>query len=122
MKPAAISLAVLPRPRSVLFSAVARARDAANKSPTGAGLTNFPSRENEPKEWQEKISTENHQSLEVLCRFIGYFGTFFVASGISSRCKGVNHNKESSNRLTGRVLVDARTQQIFGQQLATAVT
>jgi hypothetical protein len=35
------------------------------------------SRENEAKEWQEKIS-ENHQSLEVLCRFIAYFGPFFL--------------------------------------------
>ena len=93
-QPAAISLAVLPlRPRSVLFSAVARARDAANKSPTGAaGLTNFPS-EKEPKEWQETISsTENHQSMEVRRVDSSLISLLFlVASGISSRCKRVNH-------------------------------
>lgn len=125
-QPAAISLAVLPlRPRSVLFSAVARARDAANKSPTGAaGLTNFPS-EKEPKEWQETISsTENHQSLEVRRVDSSLISLlFFVASdasGISSRCKRVNHGfttifgvVEPSNRQP----VNPGSQQIFGQQL-----
>ena len=70
------------------------------------------SRENEAKEWQEKIS-ENHPWKSCVDSSV-YFGPFFfVASGISSRwgLTTIFGVVEASNR----VLVDAGSQQIFGQ-------